>query len=114
MDRLITRNQLDATPVRLWRESPPLLNGELAQLIQDWNETVLNEACLMLQHYRGRGVFKADLDVEFTALLLNDYLNLAFLRLAISPTQDLEWHCTHVRNTIELFCHGTLAPPEAG
>ncbi|NIF28940.1 TetR/AcrR family transcriptional regulator [Pantoea sp. Tr-811] len=110
-ERLIADSQLKAMPSNLWREIAPLLmTGQLTQILQPWNETVVAEAGVMLAHFQAQGMFRLDLDVPFVSRLFNDYLNLAFLRLATTEQPDLVAHSAHVRKVVILLLSGLRNP----
>lgn len=109
LERRIAHNQLDAMPASLWSELAPFwLSGGLSDVFQSWNDTILEEARHTFRHFQERKIFRADLDLDLTARLFNDYLNLAFLRLATKQQPDLAKHSAHVRGVIKLLCNGLM------
>jgi len=106
----VAENQLATMPASLWRELAPFwLQGELSEVFQPWNDMVIAEIRHIFSHYQESGQFRQDLDVEVTARLFNDIMNLGFLRLASAPVPNFVAHEANSRVIIELFCRGMLA-----
>ncbi|WDR35034.1 TetR/AcrR family transcriptional regulator [Pseudomonas serboccidentalis] len=110
---LMTDYQLQAMPASLWRELAPfLLTGELAQALSPWNAAVIEETKALLGHFQALGKVRASVDLDVAATLFNQYANMAFIRLATESAPDREAYARHMRNVLNLMCHGMLANGE--
>jgi AcrR family transcriptional regulator len=107
LEKTITSNQIKAIPASLWREIIPIwLNGDAADVFLAWNDAVVAAAQTLLQHFSARGVLRQDLDLELVARIINDWANIAFVRLAAQDEPDMDAHCTYMRKVFTVLCKG--------
>ncbi len=110
LESLLIGYSLEVLPAPLWRELLPLiLSNEregLPQAYREMNAALQGQIAQVLVDLRDQGKLRADLDVELTAFLLNDYSHLQLLRLVSSAEPDREAHARQVRLTTRLVFEG--------
>lgn len=112
LEGLMTCYQLEAMPASLWKELAPfLLTGDLSSALQPWNAAVIEETKALLSHFQRSGKVRKDLDLGTAATLFNQYANVAFIRLATEAEPNRAAHAEHMRQVLNLICHGMLVRP---
>ncbi len=110
LESLLIGYSLEVLPAALWRELLPLILSNdrdgLPQAYREMNAALQGQIAHVLQDLQARGKLRADLDVELTAFLLNDYSHLQLLRLVSSAEPDREAHARQVRLTTQLIFEG--------
>ncbi|WP_321844793.1 TetR/AcrR family transcriptional regulator [Paraburkholderia bannensis] len=115
LEMTITGNQIKAIPASLWREIIPLwLNGDADEVFRAWNDAVVEGSQSLLVHFCERGLLRKDLDLVFVARVVNDWANIAFVRLAAQEEPDMEAHGEYMRQAFTLLCEGIAEPVKVG
>lgn len=110
LESLLISYSLEVLPAPLWRELLPLILSNdregLPQAYREMNAALQGQIASVLADLQRDGKLRADLDVELTAFLLNDYSHLQLLRLVSSAEPDREAHARQVRLTTQLIFAG--------
>lgn len=110
LESLLISYSLEVLPAPLWRELLPLILSNdregLPQAYREMNAALQGQIASVLGELQHQGKLRADLDVQLTAFLLNDYSHLQLLRLVSSAEPDREAHARQVRLTTQLIFEG--------
>lgn len=110
LESLLISYSLEVLPAPLWRELLPLILSNdregLPQAYREMNAALVGQIASVLEALQREGKLRADLDVQLTAFLLNDYSHLQLLRLVSSAEPDREAHAREVRLTTQLIFQG--------
>ena len=110
LESLLISYSLEVLPAPLWRELLPLILSNdregLPQAYREMNAALQGQIACVLGELQRQGKLRADLDVQLTAFLLNDYSHLQLLRLVSSAEPDREAHARQVRLTTQLIFEG--------
>ena len=110
LESLLISYSLEVLPAPLWRELLPLILSNdregLPQAYREMNAALQGQIASVLGELQRQGKLRADLDVQLTAFLLNDYSHLQLLRLVSSAEPDREAHARQVRLTTQLIFEG--------
>lgn len=110
LESLLVTYSLEVLPAPLWRELLPLILSNdregLPQAYREMNAALQGQIAGVLGDLQRDDKLRADLDVELTAFLLNDYSHLQLLRLVSSAEPDREAHARQVRLTTQLIFAG--------
>ncbi|WP_321815655.1 MULTISPECIES: TetR/AcrR family transcriptional regulator [unclassified Paraburkholderia] len=107
LEMTVTGNQVKSMPASLWREIIPIwLNGDAPEVFRAWNDAVVAGAQVLLKHFCANGVLRKDLDVELVARMINDWANIAFVRLAAQDEPDMAAHGEYMRKVFTVLCEG--------
>ncbi|WP_249675422.1 TetR/AcrR family transcriptional regulator [Pseudomonas abieticivorans] len=107
LESLVMTYELKVLPVSVWRELLPMsYGGPLPERLKLINETLNQEVSALLGHLQRQGKVRADINTEYTASVLNEYLTLQFLRLVSDDEIDLKGHGERVRQFMQLVFDG--------
>ena len=107
LESQIIRRELEALPAAIWRELLPLgLLTPRPEAASHLNRRLIEEVADLLRELQGRGLLKADFDVEFVAEFLNDYSSTLFMRLVQDDVPDLAAHERRIRKLTETLVAG--------
>ena len=110
LEQRLVRYAMDLLSPALWRELLPLvlINGGdgLPDSYRRMNDAVRAQIAGLISVLQERGMLRADLDVELSAFLLNDYSHLQLLRLTAQDEPDYSAHAAQVRRITGLIVDG--------
>ncbi|MDF3935438.1 TetR/AcrR family transcriptional regulator, partial [Pseudomonas citronellolis] len=107
LESLVLKHELQALPVSVWRELLAMrYSGSAPEQLTLINETLNREVSALLGHLQGAGKVRANVDTDYAAQVLNEFLTLEFLKLVSAETLDLDGHARRVRAFIGLLFNG--------
>jgi len=104
---LVSRRELDALPISIWREilnSP--FNSTVSKEVVAMNDRLTGQIAFLFKWMQAQGKLRSDFDPSFAAKFMNDYAALIFTKLVQSDEPNFDAHNSHVRAATELVING--------